>query len=65
MVRCSSDLPPAPIAPGGGHAARFAGPGVFVGEDGLPFGYLTDEVKTRTILRIQEVVAEAQVRAPR
>lgn len=43
--------------------AGFAGPGVFVGEDGLAFGYLTDEVKTRTILRIQEVVAEAQVRA--
>jgi hypothetical protein len=43
--------------------AGFAGPGVVFGEDGLVFGYLTDEVKTRTILRIQEVVAAAQVRA--
>ena len=41
----------------------FAGPGVFVGEDGLAFGYLTDEMKTRTLVRIQEVVAAAQVRA--
>ena len=43
--------------------AGFAGPGVFLGEDGLGFSYLTDEVKTRTILRIQEVVNECQVRA--
>ena len=43
--------------------AGFAGPGVFVGEDGLGFSYLTDEIKTRTILRIQEVVTECQARA--
>lgn len=43
--------------------AGFAGKGTFVGQDGLPFGYLTEAVKTRTIKRIEEVVAEAQVRA--
>lgn len=43
--------------------AGFAGPKVFVGEDGLPCCYLTEAVKTRTLARIQEVVAEAQVRA--
>jgi cell division protease FtsH len=43
--------------------AGFGGPGLFVGEDGLPHMYLTSEIKTRTILRIQELVGEAQVRA--
>lgn len=43
--------------------AGFGGPGLFVGEDGLPHMYLTSEIKTRTILRIQELVAEAQSRA--
>lgn len=43
--------------------AGFAGPGVFVGEDGLPYGYLTDEIKTKTILRVQEIVEAARVRA--
>ena len=43
--------------------AGFGGPGLFVGEDGLPHMYLTSEIKTRTILRIQELVAEAQIRA--
>lgn len=42
--------------------AGFA-PGYFVGDDGLPFGYLTDAIKTRTLEKIQEMVAEAQVRA--
>ncbi len=43
--------------------AGFGGPGPFVGEDGLGFGYLTEAIKTTTILRIQETVAGAQVRA--
>ncbi len=43
--------------------AGFAGPEVFIGEDGLGFGYLTDEFKSRTIARIHEVVAESQARA--
>jgi cell division protease FtsH len=43
--------------------AGFGGPGLFIGEDGLPHMYLTDEWKSRTITRIQELVAEAQVRA--
>jgi ATP-dependent Zn proteases len=41
----------------------FGGSGLFLGEDGLPHGYLTDEWKSRTIGRIQELVAEAQLRA--
>lgn len=36
---------------------------MFVGEDGLPHGYVTPEYKSRTLARIQELVAEAQVRA--
>lgn len=43
--------------------AGFGGPGLFVGEDGLPHMYLTQEWKSKTIARIQELVAEAQVRA--
>jgi hypothetical protein len=43
--------------------AGFGGPGLFVGEDGLAHMYLTDEWKSRTLSRIQELVAEAQVRA--
>jgi ATP-dependent Zn protease len=43
--------------------ADFGGPGLFLGEDGLPHGYLTDEWKSRTLGRIQELVAEAQLRA--
>ena len=41
----------------------FGGAGLFVGEDGLPHSYLTEEMKTRTILRIQELVADAEARA--
>lgn len=41
--------------------AGFAGKSTFVGQDGLPFGYLTEAVKTRTIKRIEEVVADAQM----
>jgi ATP-dependent Zn protease len=41
----------------------FGGPGLFLGEDGLPHMYLTEEWKSRTLARIQELVAEAQVRA--
>jgi hypothetical protein len=36
---------------------------LFVGEDGLPHAYLTDAIKTRTLLRIAELVGEAQARA--
>lgn len=43
--------------------ADFGGPGLFLGEDGLPHSYLTAEWKSRTLGRIQELVAEAQVRA--
>jgi hypothetical protein len=43
--------------------AGFGGPGMFVGEDGLPLMYLTNEYKSRTLARIQELVAEAQARA--
>lgn len=43
--------------------AGFGGSGLFVGEDGLPHMYLTSDWKSRTIGRIQELVAEAQVRA--
>jgi ATP-dependent Zn protease len=43
--------------------AGFGGPGLFIGEDGLPHMYLTDRWKSRTLGRIQELVAEAQVRA--
>lgn len=43
--------------------AGFGGPGLFLGEDGLPHQYLTSEWKSRTLGRIQELVAEAQVRA--
>jgi cell division protease FtsH len=48
-----------------GHRYIKAGfsPGQFVGEDGLAYGYLTDEIKTRILLRIQELVAEAQATA--
>lgn len=45
--------------------AGFGGPGLFVGEDRLPYMYLTDEWKSRTLSRIQELVADAQVRAMR
>jgi ATP-dependent Zn protease len=45
--------------------AGFGGPGLFVGEDGLPHAYLTAEWKSHTLGRIQELVAEAQVRADR
>ena len=38
-------------------------PGYFVGDDGLPFGYLTDAIKTRSLKKIQQMIAEAQVRA--
>ena len=41
----------------------FGGPGLFIGEDGLGFSALTDEIKTRTLLRIMDVVAECQTRA--
>jgi ATP-dependent Zn protease len=41
----------------------FGGPGLFIGEDGLGFASLTDEIKTRTLLRIMEVVADCQARA--
>jgi ATP-dependent metalloprotease len=43
--------------------AGFGGPGMFLGEDGLPHGYLTSEIRSRTLARIQELVAEAQARA--
>jgi cell division protease FtsH len=43
--------------------AGFGGPGLFIGEVGLPHIYLTDEWKSRTLARIQELVAEAQARA--
>jgi cell division protease FtsH len=43
--------------------AGFGGPGMFVGEDGLPHMYLTNEYKSRTLARIQELVAEANARA--
>lgn len=43
--------------------AGFGGPGLFVGEDGLPYSYLTSEWKSRSLGRIQELVAEAEVRA--
>ncbi|MES2210160.1 MAG: hypothetical protein V4515_08245 [Chloroflexota bacterium] len=43
--------------------AGFGGPGLFLGEDGLPHMYLTDEWKSKTLARIQELVAEAQARA--
>lgn len=43
--------------------AGFAGPDVFVGEDGLGFTYLTDEVKNRAIARIHEVMTESRARA--
>ena len=43
--------------------ADFGGPGLFLGEDGLPHMYLTPEWKSRTLGRIQELVAEAKVRA--
>ncbi len=43
--------------------AGFGGPDLCRGEDGLPHGYLTSDVKTRTIVRIQELVADAEVRA--
>lgn len=36
----------------------FGGPGLFVGEDGLPHSYLTSELKSRTLSRIQELVTE-------
>jgi hypothetical protein len=34
-----------------------------LGEDGLPHMYLTDEWKSKTLARIQELVADARVRA--
>ena len=40
--------------------AGFGGPGLFVGEDGLAHMYLTDEWKSRTLSRIQELMAEAR-----
>ena len=43
--------------------AGFGGPGMFVGEDGLPYGYLTSQIRSRTLERIQELVTEAQARA--
>jgi|GEM_PF-5476860 len=43
--------------------AGFGGPGLFLGEDGLPHQYLTSEWKSKTLGRIHELVAEAQVRA--
>lgn len=43
--------------------AGFGGPGMFVGEDGLPHMYLTSEYKSRTLARIQDLIAEAQARA--
>jgi cell division protease FtsH len=43
--------------------ADFGGPGLFLGEDGLPHMYLTSEWKSRTLARIHELVAEAQARA--
>lgn len=41
----------------------FGGPGLFVGEDGLPHSYLTPTWKDRTLGRIQELVAEAEAAA--
>jgi len=43
--------------------AGFSGPGVFIGEDGLKFNYLTEAIRTRTIERVQEIFEAAQVRA--
>jgi len=43
--------------------AGFGGPGLFLGEDGLPHQYLTSEWKSKTLARIHELVAEAQARA--
>jgi ATP-dependent Zn protease len=43
--------------------AGFGGPGLFLGEDGLPHQFLTSEWKSRTLGRIHELVAEAQARA--
>ena len=36
---------------------------LFLGEDGLPHGYLTSQIRSRTLERIQELVNEAQARA--
>ena len=43
--------------------AGFAGPGIAVGEDGVGYGYLTEAIKTRTLVRIQETIDGCRVRA--
>lgn len=41
----------------------FGGPDMFIGEDGLPHGYLTEAIRTQTLDRIRELLNDAIVRA--
>ena len=43
--------------------AGFGGPEIFIGEGGLGYGYLTEEIRSMTLARIRELLEQASSRA--